>query len=127
MRLILLFIFFIVNTSFGITLESAKKFALINNKNIKISSLNIQEKLGEVRSNEAIYDLDLFASFNYKDSKIPSTSAFASNDIINEMISSYSIGFKSYLPTGTGFKINAFERLKFPWVKKKNRNNIFKG
>ena len=86
MRLVLLFIFLIVNNSFGLTLESAKKFALLNNKNIKISSLNIKEKLGEVRSNQGIYDLDLFANFNYKDSKIPSTSAFASNDIINETI-----------------------------------------
>ena len=112
MRLIFLFFFFIINTSFALTLDSAKKFALLNNKNIKISSLNIQEKFGEVRSNEGIYDLDFFASFNYKDSKIPSTSAFASNDIINETISSYSIGFESYLPTGTSFRINAFDLVK---------------
>ena len=57
MRLILFF-FVIYCPASAITLDNAINYALMNNKEIKISSLNIQDKLGLLKNQESIYDIN---------------------------------------------------------------------
>ena len=109
MRLILLFFFVIYCPASAITLDNAINYALMNNKEIKISSLNIQDKLGLLKNQESIYDINFSAGLDYQDLKTPSTSAFAANDKINETITNYSLGFNGYLPSGTNYYITPFK------------------
>ena len=101
------FLLFSINV-YSIDLDSAINYSLLNNKNIKISSLQIDDALGSLRSEKGIYDINLNVSYEYEDMKNPSTSAFASNDKINETITTYAFGLDGYLPTGTSYFINPF-------------------
>ena len=52
MRLLITFIFLFTNFSHAMSLDSAINYALINNKDLKISSLDIQSSLGAININE---------------------------------------------------------------------------
>ena len=109
MRLLITIIFLFTNYSHAMSLDSAINYALINNKDLKISSLDIQSSLGAIKSDSSIYDINFSANFEYQDLKSPSTSAFANNDKVNEAITSYSFGFDGYLESGTKYFLTPFK------------------
>ena len=111
MRLLITFIFLFTNFSHAMSLDSAINYALINNKDLKISSLDIQSSLGAIKSDSSIYDINFSANFEYQDLKSPSTSAFANNDKINETSTLYSFGFDGYLESGTKYFLTPFKSL----------------
>ena len=109
MRFLIIIIFLFTNYSYAISLDSAINYALINNKDLKISSLDIQSSLGAIKSDSSIYDINFSANFEYQDLKSPSTSAFANNDKINETSTLYSFGFDGYLESGTKYFLTPFK------------------
>ena len=109
MRFLIIIIFIFTSHSYAMSLDSAINYALINNKDLKISSLDIQSSLGKVKSDSSIYDINFSANFEYQDLNSPSTSAFANNDKINETSTSYSFGFDGYLESGTKYFLTPFK------------------
>ena len=102
MRFLIIIIFIFTSHSYAMSLDSAINYALINNKDLQISSLDIQSSLGKVKSDSSIYDINFSANFEYQDLNSPSTSAFANNDKINDLES----GTKYFL---TPFKLKKIE------------------
>ena len=102
---VLLFFFVLVAPTFSISLEDAIQYALKNNRDIIIQEAELELRFGEIKESRSIYDPNLTIELNYIDSTTPSTSAFAKDNVINEDLTSASLEFEGYLPTGTHYSL----------------------
>ena len=102
---ILLFFILLVSPALSVSLEGAIQHALENNKNIIIQEAELESSFGVVKEFQSIYDPSLNIELFHIDSTIPSTSAFAKNNVINEDLTYTNLGIEGYLPTGTRYTL----------------------
>ncbi|MEC9381534.1 MAG: TolC family protein [Thermodesulfobacteriota bacterium] len=107
-KFLIVFLFF-TTSALSISLDDAITYALQNNSNIKLQEAEIELEKGLIKGAKSLYDPSIGIEFNYSDAIIPSTSAFAKNNVVNENVTYASLGLDGYLPTGTYYKIFNFE------------------
>lgn len=107
-KTLLLFFIFTVS-SWAISLEQAIQLGLQNNKRILIQEAEFDSTTSFIKEARGLYDTYLNTEISFEDSILPSTSAFAKNNILNKKSTIYSSSLDGYLPTGTSYSLFNFD------------------
>jgi outer membrane protein TolC len=106
-----IFLLFFISSisSLAISLEDAIQLGLQNNKRILIQEAEFDSSASFIKETRGIYDTYFNTEIRFEDSVVPSTSAFAKNNTLNNKSTIYSTSLDGYLPTGTSYSFFNFD------------------
>lgn len=92
----------------NLSLNDVRRIALENNRDIQIVKKDVEISLGEVKTQEGLFDPNFNVSSSFADADIPTVSTFIQSGVVDEKVFNAQTNIEGSLPTGTFYDVLNF-------------------